>query len=49
MVERLQSFQLPHPKEVEVVLIRLPDGRIVARTAEEVEAMEGEQKEGGGI
>jgi hypothetical protein len=30
------SFQLPEGKSVEVYLVRLPDGRIVSRTAEEL-------------
>lgn len=31
------SFQLPDGEEVEVVLVRLDDGRIVARTPNELE------------
>ena len=34
------SFRLPQGKEVEVVLVELDDGRIVARTRDEVEQME---------
>jgi len=32
------SVRLPEGQEVEVVLIRLPDGRVIARTREEIEA-----------
>lgn len=38
MVERLSSLRLPAAEEVEVVLVRLDDGRVVARTREELEA-----------
>lgn len=31
-------LKTPAGREVEVVLLRLPDGRLVARTAEEVKA-----------
>ncbi len=34
----LPSFRLPEAKEVEVVLIRLADGTVVARAKHEVEA-----------
>ena len=34
----LLKFQLPEIEDVEVYLIRLEDGRIVARTKEELEA-----------
>lgn len=30
------SFRLPEGKDLEVVLVRLDDGRIVARTADEL-------------
>lgn len=30
------SFQLPEGKQVDVHLVKLPDGRIVARTADEL-------------
>jgi len=30
------SFQLPEGRSVDVFLVRLPDGRIVARTREEL-------------
>ncbi len=40
MPDEILSFRLPEAKEVEVVLIRLPDGTVVARTKAEVEAME---------
>jgi len=32
----LLHFRVPEVQEVEVYLVRLPDGRIVARTAEEL-------------
>lgn len=35
----LLKFQVPEVEEVEVVLVRLADGRIVARTREEIEKM----------
>lgn len=38
MLERVSRLRLPQAKDVEVVLLRLPDGRIVARTREELEA-----------
>lgn len=38
----LLKFQVPEVEDIEVVLIRLADGRIVARTAEELEAEEGQ-------
>ena len=34
------SFRLPSGEDVEVVLVRLDDGRIVARTPEELELLE---------
>lgn len=34
------SFRLPAAEEVEVVIVRLDDGRIVARTKEELELLE---------
>ncbi len=40
MDEPILSFRLPEAKEIEVVLIRLPDGTVVARTKDEVAAME---------
>ncbi len=40
MDEPILSFRLPEAKEIEVVLIRLPDGTVVARAKHEVEAME---------
>jgi len=33
-------FRLPDGKEVEVALVRLEDGRIVARTKDELEVLE---------
>ena len=38
-------FKLPEVEEVEVYFIRLPDGRIVARTREELEAEKKEEEE----
>ena len=34
-------FRVPETQEVEVYLVRLPDGRIVARTKEELEGKKG--------
>jgi len=34
------SFRLPDAEEVEVVIVRLDDGRIVARTKDELELLE---------
>ena len=34
------SFRLPEGKDVEVVIVRLDDGRIIARTKEELELLE---------
>ncbi len=39
------SFQLPDGKTAEVVMVRLADGRIVARTREELERLEGQARE----
>jgi hypothetical protein len=39
----LLSFKLPEKRDVEVYLIELPDGRVVARTKEELEK-KGEKK-----
>lgn len=33
-------FRLPRKREVEVVLVETPDGRIVARTPDELELLE---------
>lgn len=38
MVEQLSSVRLPGAEEVEIVLVRLSDGRVVARTREELES-----------
>ncbi len=38
MVEPIRTLRLPEVKEHEIVVLRLPDGRIVARTREELEA-----------
>lgn len=37
MVEQVSSIRLPDREEVEVVLVRLDDGTIVARTRAELE------------
>jgi len=37
MAEPLGTFRLPQRREEEVVLLRLPDGRVVARTRRELE------------
>ena len=34
------SFRLPSGEDIEVVFVRLDDGRIVARTPEELELLE---------
>lgn len=34
------SFRLPDGKDVEVVIVRLEDGRIIARTKDELELLE---------
>lgn len=34
------SFRLPDGEDVEVVIVRLEDGRIVARTKDELELLE---------
>jgi hypothetical protein len=38
MVEPIRSLRLPQAQEHEIVLIRLPDGTVVARTRKELEA-----------
>jgi hypothetical protein len=45
MQEELIKFNLPEAKEVEVVLIKLEDGTIVARTVEELKKNGKEQSE----
>ncbi len=37
MVEPLFPVRFPKPQEKEVVIIRLPDGTVIARTREELE------------
>jgi len=45
--EKLLEFKVPEVKDVEVYIVRLADGRIVARTAEELEeTKEGEEEKG---
>ena len=41
MVEQLSSVRLPGAEEIEIVLVRLEDGRVVARTRAELEKAEG--------
>ena len=41
--EELIDIRLPDVEEKEVVLVRLPDGRVVARTREELEKMKKEE------
>lgn len=41
MPERVSSIRLPEREEVEVVLLRLDDGTIVARTRAELEKAQG--------
>ena len=41
--EKLLSFRIPEVKDKEVVLLRLEDGRIVARTREEIEEVKEEE------
>ena len=44
--ERLLKFRVPEVGDVDVYLVRLPDGRIVARTREELEELpEASEKE----
>jgi len=38
------SFQLPEGKTLEVVMVRLTDGRMVARTKEELEELPAEER-----
>jgi len=38
------SFQLPDGKSLEVLWVRLKDGRIVARTKEELEELPAEER-----
>jgi hypothetical protein len=47
MVEPIRSLRLPQAEEHEIVLIRLADGTVVARTRKELEAQQASQpKEG---
>jgi len=41
MAEQVSSIRLPEREDVEVVLVRLDDGTIVARTRAELEKAEG--------
>jgi len=42
--ERLLSFRLPEVQDKEIVIVRLEDGRIVARTKEELEEAKEEEE-----
>jgi len=42
--EKLLSFRIPQVQDKEVVLVRLEDGRIVARTKEELEEAKEEEE-----
>ena len=44
--EKLLSFRIPEVEDKEVVLVRLEDGRIVARTKEEIEEEREEEEHG---
>lgn len=48
MVEVVSSVRLPGAEEVEILLVRLDDGRVVARTRQEVEALQGNPHHEGG-
>lgn len=39
-VEKLLQFTVPEVEEAEIYVVRLEDGRIVARTKEELEEIE---------
>jgi len=43
--EKLLQFKVPKVQDLDIYILRLPTGQIVARTAEEVEEIE--KKEGG--
>jgi len=45
--EELLRFRLPEVEDVEIYLVRTPDGRVVARTADELEELAQEAEEGG--
>jgi hypothetical protein len=45
--EKLLQFKLPEVKEVEAYFVRLKDGRVVARTAEELAVIKKETEEAG--
>lgn len=36
-IDKLLKFRVPEVRDVEVYLVRLPDGTIIARTADELE------------
>ena len=44
MAEKILKFRVPEVEDKEVYLVRLEDGRIVARTKEELEEEEEEEK-----
>jgi len=45
--EKLLKFRVPEVEDKEVYLVRLEDGRIVARTKEELEEQEEKEEEKG--
>lgn len=44
--EKLLQFQVPEVKELKAYFVRLPDGRIVARSEEELRELEEKPKKG---
>jgi len=45
MAEKILKFRVPEVEDKEVYLLRLEDGRIVARTKEELEEEEEKEEE----
>jgi len=43
--EKLLKFKVPEVGDVDVYLVRLPDGRVVARTREELEEVKEKPRE----
>jgi len=48
MEERRSSVRLPEREDVEIILVQLPDGTIVARTRQELEKAAGNPAHRGG-
>jgi len=44
--EKLLSFRIPKVEDKEIVIVKLEDGRIVARTREEIEEEKEEEEHG---